>query len=681
MFFLVILIFLAIIIKLGVVALNTEVDDFNFSAFIDSRNKVTKDLLSKRGNIYDFAGSDLASTVNSYTVIAYLSESRTTDLEKPQHVVDIDNTAKSLSTLLSIDYDSLIKTLSKDKYQVEIVRNITELTKKQIDDLHLPGIGFEQSNTRYYPNGTFASYLVGYAKKTEDLFLVGELGIEGFYNEILTGKNGSITYQRDAYGYQMPNTPVYEEKEVNGADIYLTIDSNIQFILENAMSKLSEYKSVDWSIISVMDANTGAILGSATNPSFNPNNLNTIGDNYLNPLVSYQYEPGSTMKAFSFGAAIEEGLYKGDEVFTSGSLDVTGVTIRDFNRTGWGDITFDTGFAYSSNVAASTLGLRLGVGKLTDYYKSLGFSKKTDIELSNEYSGLVNFKYDVELANAAFGQGVSVTPVQVLQAFTSIANDGVVLKPYIVDKIVDENNKILYEGKKEELNTVYSKSTTDYLKKLMKDAVYSGTSSYYIPKNVNIIGKTGTAQIAESGKYLTGEHDYVRSFVSIFPEEKPKYIFYIAASKYDGALSDYGKIITTAIEEIASYANITNNETESVVNETVNVDNYISKQIQNININQKLNKIIIGDGAYITDQYPQKGQTLFAGDKLFLKTNSTNIVMPDLTNYSSSDLKIICSLLNLNYTQNGYGYILSQSIAPGTILTGSENLEVNLSDR
>ncbi|MFI3260543.1 MAG: penicillin-binding protein [bacterium] len=680
MFFIITLVIIGASVKLGFVALETTVDGVNIKAYAESRNTSTTTLLASRGDILDIYGSALAQTVNSYTLIAYLSEGRTTSESNIRHVVDIEGTAKALAETLDLDYKYLVEQLSKDKYQVEIMRDLTELTKSKIDALELDGIGYSESNTRYYPNGTFVSYLIGYAKKGDDEKIVGELGIEGYYNSLLTGSDGSTTYQKDAHGYTIPNAPVYTEEPEDGADIYLTIDSNIQLILENAIKKINDVEH-EWGIITVMDANTGAIVGSASSPSFNPNDLNTIRDNYLNPLVSYQFEPGSTMKTFSFAAAIEEGLYDGNAKFSSGSIVVGDATIKDYNKVGWGNITYDVGYAYSSNVATTKIALDLGVGKLTDYYTDLGFSKKTGIELSNEYAGYMNMKYSVELANAAFGQGISVTPIQMLQAYTTMTNNGVMLQPYIVDKIVSQTGDVIYQSEVTEVKEVFSPETVDYMHKLMTMAVYEGTNSYYIPSNVDIMGKTGTAQIASGGAYLSGTYDYIRSFAAIFPTEEPKYIYYIITSKYEDSVSKFAEVSTAAIEEIASYANITNHENEYIVNEGFILDNYISKKTEEVieNFDEKnMNVQVIGNGNYIIDQFPNKKSVVFEDDIVFLLTNDTKFTMPDITGYSSSDLKTFCTMVNLECNINGTGYVTKQSIKVGTTLKNTHVLEVTL---
>ena len=345
--------FVAIIGKLSYVVLSDKVDGINLQEKASSIATTKKTLYADRGNIYDVNGEELASTVNSYTVIAYLNSNKT-------NVKDKDYTAEVLAPILNMTKEKLLELLNKNLYQVELRPgglNISEVVKAKIEKLELPGIDFiKNSKKRYYSKSTFASYIVGYAKMDDEGKLIGELGVEGYYDDILSGVNGYTKYLKyTSSNYKIPNTPEDTKKAKDGSSIYLTIDSNIQLIAEKAVSSMQEKFNTEWAVFSVMDASTGAIVASATNPNFNPNDTNTIKE-YMNPLISYQYEPGSVMKIFSFASAIEEGKYKGDELFTSGSYTLDdGTVIRDSERRGWGTISFDEGFARSSNVAATTL--------------------------------------------------------------------------------------------------------------------------------------------------------------------------------------------------------------------------------------------------------------------------------------------------------------------------------------
>lgn len=660
--------FVAIICKLSYVVLSDKVDGINLKDKSASISTVKKTLYADRGNIYDINGEELASTVNSYTVIAYLNSNKT-------NVSDKEKTAKELAPILNMTEEKLIELLNKKLYQVELRPGgygITEVVKARIEKLELPGIDFiKNSKKRYYNKSTFASYIIGYAKVLDDGKISGELGIEGYYDDILSGTNGYTKYLKyTSSNYKIPNTNEDTKKAKDGSDIYLTIDSSIQLIAEKAVSSMKEKFNTDWAVFTVMDAKTGAIVASATNPNFNPNDTNTIKE-YMNPLLSYQYEPGSVMKVFSFASSMEEGKYDGEETFKSGSYTLDdGTVIRDSERKGWGTISFDEGFARSSNVAATTLALRLGVDKLSEYYNNLGFGKKTGIELSNEAIGDIEMVYQSELATASFGQGVSVTAIQMLQALSAMTNDGTVIKPYIVDKVVDQNGNITYQGKRQVVKKVYSTNTVNKMHEIMKKVI--DINKYWQVNNVSIMGKTGTAQISSpKGGYLTGTYDYIKSFAGIFPADDPKYIVYVAGKKPETNLGSWAKVITTAIEEIASYAKLTESKSDADPSKIITLDNYISKYLDTTLEelkNKKIDVIILGNGKYIINQYPLKNKTLLSGEKLFLLTNDKEIKMENLKGWSLSEVKTYCNLIGLKLEYNGYGYVINQSIEENAIL-------------
>lgn len=682
--FIVIFLFIAIIIRLTYVALSTNIDGINLHEFAENRNTKSDVIYAKRGNIYDKDENVLASVVNSYTIIAYLDSSRTTNSSKPKHVVDKENTAKVLNELLGIDYDYALKQLNKDAYQVEFGskgKDISESLKNKILDLELPGIDFIAGQKRTYSMGSFASYIIGYAKMHEDGDIVGELGIESYYDKELSGTDGLTTYQTDAYGYTLPSADVITTESTDGNNIYLTIDSNIQLFAETLTNNLASEYEMDWMIFSVMDAKTGAIVASSTYPNFDPNDLNTL-TSYMNPLVSYEYEPGSTMKIFSWATSIEEGKYNGNDTFDSGQIEVADVTIKDFNKQGWGKITFDTGFAYSSNVAATILGLDLGIDTLTTYYKNLGFGSKTGIELANEVKGKIKMQYKSELATSSFGQGITVTPIQMLQALSMLTNDGTVIKPYVVDKIVDSKGNVLYEGKRQEVTKVYSKETTDYMKKLMYNVVYDGLSTYWQPTKTVMIGKTGTAQIASpSGGYLKGDNNYIRSFAGIFPNDDPKYIVYIAVKQINTGAKSIAKELTKAVDDIVSYLGIENNS-DDIEEKIINLNNYISTEVittvEELK-NKKINTYVLGSGKYIVNQYPLKNTKVEENSKVFLISNSNDYVMEDITNWSLNEVMTYANLLGIELITEGHGYAVSQSIGVGSTISEGMSLTVTFS--
>ncbi|MBR1749152.1 MAG: penicillin-binding protein [Bacilli bacterium] len=674
--------FCVIIVKLSYVVLSPEVDGIELREFADARNTTREVLYASRGIIYDVDGNSLAKNANSYRVIAILSPSRTVDEKRPMHVVDKDGTAIKLCEVLAKNdqnkekcVNDLKEYFSYDRYQVELGNwgRISEEERQSILALDLPGVEFvTQSKKRQYINSSWASYILGYARSNDKGEINGEMGIESYYNDTLKGKDGFVEYQQDAYGYKMASSSEIREDAVPGSDVYLSISSDVQNALENAISKFSKDKKLEWAMFTVMDAKTGAILGAATNPNFNPNTLDNL-TNYLNPLVGYQFEPGSTMKTFSWLAAMENGIYKGQDKYMSGTLTLSdGTRIKDFNNIGWGEITYDLGFAYSSNVAASNLGLALGAAKLNDYYNKCGFGKKTKITLPGEAEGIVDLTYDSEVASASFGQGVLVTPVQLMQAMSAMANDGVMVRPYIVSKVVDASGKIVSEASRVEAGRIASKENALAMKELLHDVVYNGFeyNKAYSPSNVEIVGKTGTAQIASpNGGYLTGEYDYIKSFLGLFPYEEPKYVFYFATKSYVGPSADLSNMVSTTIQDVASILMVSDKKSDMDASMIVSMDQYISTSTKDTV--EKLKKagvepIVIGNGDYITNQFPLKETKVLKGSKVFLQTNSTEIIMPDVVGWSTNEIIRYCELIGLKYTLEGYGKVESVNIEKNT---------------
>ena len=677
--------FLVIIIRVSYIALSKEVDDINIQELASKRTTKTTILKANRGTIFDNSSNVLAQDVSSYTLIAYLDSKRTTDPKTPLHVVDKENTALVLSAILDMEYEMVLSYLNKENiYQTEFGvkgRGLTELEKDTILAANLPGIDFIETTKRYYPYGQFLSYLIGYAKMDEEGNIIGEMGIEKSYNEELTGTNGKTVYQKDLQGYKIAGTKELTEEKVDGDNIYLTIDNNIQFFLEEAITKSSNKYEFDELDIIVANAKTGEVLGYASTPSFDPN-IRDI-ENYLDPNSSIAFEPGSTMKIYTYMAALEAGVYKGRDTYKSGSFTTKDKTvISDWNKVGWGVITYDQGFIYSSNTAVVNLMDKyLDSDTLKTYLKRLGFGSKVGLNLPNEVSGKIDFKYETEVFNAAFGQGITTTPIQHIKALTTISNDGELLKPYIIKKIEKSNGKVI-EYERTSLGRVASSKTIEYMKNLMWHTVNDpdGAGHAYYIEGYDIIGKTGTAQIASTNGegYLTGDKEVIRSIALMFPKDDPEIIIY-GAVKRSTTVSSLSEPVKEIIQNIAKYYNIYN-EPEDEATSNKEIKNYINeetetvkKELQSMNITP----IILGSGDVITDQYPIN-TTISSSEKVFLITNQTDYVLPDLTGYSRSDLETLFTFLNISYTIKGNGYLKSQSIKSGTKITPDMHIEVVL---
>ena len=677
--------FLVITLRVSYIALSKEVDDINIQELASKRTTKTTILKANRGTIFDNSSNVLAQDVSSYTLIAYLDSTRTTDPDKPLHVVDKENTALVLSAILDMEYEMVLSYLNKENvYQTEFGvkgRGLTELEKDTILALNLPGIDFIETTKRYYPYGQFLSYLIGYAKMDEEGNIIGEMGIEKSYNEELTGTNGKTIYQKDLQGYKIAGTKELTEEKVDGDNIYLTIDNNIQFFLEEAITKSSSKYEFDELDIIVANAKTGEVLGYATTPSFDPN-IRDI-ENYLDPNSSIAFEPGSTMKIYTYMAALEAGVYKGSDTYKSGSFTTKDKTvISDWNKVGWGVITYDQGFIYSSNTAVVNLMDKyLDSDTLKTYLKRLGFGSKVGLNLPNEVSGKIDFKYETEVFNAAFGQGITTTPIQHIKALTTISNDGELLKPYIIKKIEKSNGEVI-EYERTSLGRVASSKTIEYMKNLMWHTVNDpdGAGHAYYIEGYDIIGKTGTAQIASTNGegYLTGDKEVIRSIALMFPKDDPEIIIY-GAVKRSTTVSSLSEPVKEIIQNIAKYYNIYN-EPEDEATSNKEIKNYINEETETVKEelqSMNITPIILGSGDVITDQYPIN-TTISNSEKVFLITNQTDYVLPDLTGYSRSDLETLFTFLNISYTIKGNGYLKSQSIKSGTKITPDMHIEVAL---
>lgn len=680
------------VIQLG---LSSEIDGINLQELASKRTTKTDKISAERGTIYSSDGDALAQNVASYKLIAYLDSKRTTNPKKPQHVVDKEDTASKLAPILEMEKDDVLKYLSKENvYQTEFGskgKGLNEITKNKIEALNLPGLDFIESYKRYYPKGKFASYVVGYAKSENDgdSNIKGEMGIEKQYDTILKGEDGYTTYQKDLKGYKIANTPVVRKDAIQGKDIYLTIDSNIQFFVEQAINNSNRDYDWEWFTVTIMDAKTGAILATASDPSFDPNIRDVT--NYMDIFCQTPYEPGSTMKTFTYMAAMENGVYDGNETYKSGVYVTNdGTEIGDWNRNGWGYINYDKGYALSSNVGViNIINRHMDSLMLRQYFKNLGFGKKTGIELPNENKGKLDFKYETEIYNAGFGQGILTTPVQNVKAMSPLTNDGMLLEPYIVSKIVDsETGEITLQNERREVERVASSNTVSKMIQLMDDTVngIGNTGSGYRIESGELIGKTGTAQIANErgGGYIQGTENVISSFAGIYPKSNPQVIIYASVKKPTMGLQ---KPISNAIKEIVE--NISKYYGNSSDNTSINIKDFVVPSF----INKKLDTaktmldtngihyVVLGDGGKIIKQSPSNKNTITTSDTVYLITNDSNIKVPNVVGLSSKTAKDVLQKLGIKVNLDGVGYVYEQSVSEGSDIVDGLEITLKLSPK
>ena len=516
------------------------------------------------------------------------------------------------------------------------------------------------------------------------------MGIEKQYDKVLKGQDGSRTYQKDLKGYRIPDTPVYTEDAVQGKDIYLTINSSIQFFVEQAISNSDKTYDWEWYTVTILDAKTGAVLATASDPGFNPNYRDIT--NYMDIFCQTPYEPGSTMKTFTYMAAMENGVYNGSETYRSGTYETSdGTVIGDWNRNGWGTITFDKGYAYSSNVGViNIINRHMNSTMLRQYFRRLGFGKKTGIELPNENKGKLDFKYETEIYNAGFGQGILTTPIQNAKAMTVLTNDGILLEPYLVEKIVDsDTGEVTLENKRTEIERVASTGTVQKMISLMDDTVngYGNTGSGFRIDGGELIGKTGTAQIAsENGRgYLQGQEDIISSFSGIYPKSNPQIIIYASVKRPSGGSQ---KALSNAIKEIvknvSKYYGNSDTQTASIAIADYKVPSLVNKKLDTAKTMLDANGIkyvVLGNGVKVMKQTPSKDDVITTNDTIFLITNDSNIKVPNVVGYSSKVAKDLLTKLGISVTLDGVGYVTSQSVAPDTDITDGLAITLTLSPK
>lgn len=696
--FVVILLFMVFIARLTYLCVvDYKVGSETITAFVKNRNTEEETILPVRGSIKDTHGNILAQDVASYTVIAYLDPSRSENSDKPLHVVDVDATASKLAPYLNMDVSVLKTLLSKKAYQVELGpggRNLSQLEMEKIKNLNLPGIGFVTNSKRYYPNGDFASYAIGYTVKEEaddgNDWEKGQLGVEEYLDDTLAGTSGYVTYEKDRYGYKIANGREYKEEADDGDDVYLTLDSNIQLFTENAVKKMEEDSKSEWAFMVVADAKSGAILSYATSPSFDPNKRNMTS--YIDPITGYTYEPGSTMKIFSYMCAMDNGKYNGDATYDSGEIkyvasDGTETVIHDWNKVGWGNISYDYGFAMSSNVGAANLLEQkiIDKKKLSECYNKYGFGKSTNFTLNREASGSVKFNYDIDAASATFGQGITITPIQMVQALTSISNEGKMLKPYLIKKIVDTNTgKSSYDATVEAVSEISNSKTVLELSKLMKSVVCDDskkcTGSAYYMKDYPMMGKTGTAQIYDekTGTYMTGESAYVYSFAGLYPADDPEIIIYAALKKPKDTTNYLSVGVKDVVVNTSKYLNIVIDNTKSTI---YNIGNYVNRYVNDIISDLTKNNMkvfVLGNGKKVIKQYPNKNSKLYTGSVVAILTDTYDKKMPNLVGLSYKDATNILKLMGVNYKTEGNGYVTSQSVSEGDIVGDGVSVLIKL---
>ncbi|GAB7135672.1 penicillin-binding transpeptidase domain-containing protein [Enterococcus faecalis] len=657
---------------------------------------------AKRGTIYDRNGVALAEDASSYSIKAILSKTYTSG-DKKLYVEEknFDKIAEILHKNLSIDKKDALNILEdgakKELYQIEFGsygKNISQETKQNIEaDMKKEGVAglyFVDHQARMYPNGVFSSHFIGYAVPDKDENgLVGKLGLESAYNDILSGKDGKIIYQKDNFQNPLPGTVAEEEKAVDGQDIYTTLDSRLQSYLETLMDQVNEEYQPEELTAVLMKAKTGEILAMGQRPTFNPETMEGLtGEDAIwrNFLVQDSYEPGSTMKVFTTAAAIEEGEFNENETFQSGKIQVEDATINDHDFGEKGVLTMRQALSWSSNVGMVILEQRLG-GRWYNYLQKLGFGQSTHSGLDDEVNGALPTSNIVDRAMSAYGQAVGVTNFQMMKAFTSIANNGTMIQPRYISKVVDPQTGEERTTQTEVLGQPFSKETTEKVREYMRDVVesenYGSAYGVYSVPGYNVSAKTGTAQIAsDTGGYQTGDTAYLYSIVEMVPSEDPDYVLYLTMKHpktYDRmALAKIANPLMKRAMDFKETEEDTDTETKT---EKVSVADYRNLEADVAAADAQksgLQPVVIGNGKKVQKQSTANGDQLISGEKLILYTGGDKL-MPDVTGWSKADIMKLGKILGIEVSFDGDGYCVKQELAPYEKIT-KEKLNFTLEE-
>ena len=667
-----------------------------------------KTINSKRGAILDRNGNVLAASIAVETLTA-----SPVDVQK-NNKKSIEEISQGLSQIIGVEYSDVYDKLKLNTSYVLIKRqmdkSLGDKVRAYLDENHIAGFQLISDTKRYYPYDNLASHVIGFAGVDNQ----GLAGIELEYDSYLKGASGRLITASDPSGSAMPFD--YEKliDPEDGLNVVLTIDENIQRIAEKYLEQaVEENQLANGACCIVMEVKTGEILAMATKPDFNLNNPFVITDEkkleeineypegeersakyseelnllWRNKAVVDAYEPGSTFKIFTSAMAIEENVITSNELFyCNGYKHVANYNINCWKHGGHGPQDFKRAVQNSCNPAFIEIGARVGASKFYEYMSGLGFREKTGIDLPGEDIGLmherVNFN-EVELATYSFGQGFTVTPIQMITAVNAIANDGMMIKPHIVKRFVDSDGNVVKEFGKEEIRQIVSKSTSKQLREVLESVVSEGSGSGAYIRGYRVGGKTGTSE-----KIPRGNSKYVASFIGIAPSDDPEIICLVMLDEPTTGVY-FGGIIATPVarsimEETLVYLGIEPSYTvEELATMETTVPNVVGMTVAEANKlleSASLKYALDGNGEIVLNQLPKAGVKVNQNSIVMLYTeeemSNTTTTVPNLLNMNVSQAATAVANAKLNINVVGAGSTTSneavlshkQSIEPGTVV-------------
>lgn len=613
-----ILIVVAIILKVGYIQIIDRVNIYNKAVELWQRSFPVE---ANRGLIVDSDNNVLATNLTTASLVVV-----------PSQIKDAAATADKLAEILNVDMKTMQEKLSK-KVSIQRIqpegRQLDDEVAARIDRLKLPGVYLIKDTKRYYPNDNYLGQTLGFVGIDNQ----GLLGLELKYDSYLNGNNGSIDYYMDAKSNPLTLYPSVYSAPTSGFNLQLTIDGDIQDIVERELNNAYDTYDPDGIWALAMEPSTGKVLAMASKPDYNPNDYQNADKDVYNHNIPIwkSYEPGSTFKIITFSSALNENLFDMDKdtYFDKGYEIVGGARIKSWKKGGHGLQTFREVLQNSSNPGFVEIGRRLGKDKLYEYVKKFGLTEKTGIDLPGESKGIM-FNYDafneLEQATVAFGQGISVTPMQLVRAVCACVNGGTLYKPYLVDKVIDSySNDIVYEHKPEALRKVISEDASKKMRDALESVVTDGGGKNAYIDGYRIGGKTGTAQKAVNGSYVDG--GYILSFIGIAPIDDPKIVLYVAMDNPKNCVQYGGTTVAPIarkmLVDILPSMNVKKVSSQRqkaytyMDTKTLKVENYVGKSKKEVS-NPELKFEYIGEGNKVIDQLPRVGESVEAGSTIVI---------------------------------------------------------------
>lgn len=680
---------------------------------------------AKRGTIYDRNGVALAEDSTTYSIYAIISTSYVSSTGEKLYVKksQYEKVAEILNEKLGIDKNEVLSQLKQDGlFQVSFGSSGSGLSystklaiETAMDEAGIKGIGFTSTPGRMYPNGVFASQFLGLTQLKENKdgtsSLVGTSGLEAALDDILSGTDGKVIYQKDKNGNLLLGTETTVKQAIDGKDVYTTLSEPLQSYLESQMDIFQNEAQGTYASATVVNAKTGEILATTQRPTYNAQTLDGYSEDNLKTwntlLYQNYYEPGSTMKVMTLASAIDDGVFNPNEVIsTINGITVADTTINDWNvnegMTSVQYLTYAQGFAWSSNVAMTSLEQKMGNDKWLTYLSRFKFGYPTRFGMLNEDSGLLPSDNEVTVAMSSFGQGIGVTQVQMLRAFTAISNGGVMLEPQFISQIYDSNTNSTRVATSEVVGNPVSEDaadqTLDYMVTVGTDSqygtLYNGTTGqpYIQVGDYSVAVKSGTAQIAASaedgGGYLTGDNDYIYSVVAIVPSDDPEFIMYVTLQQPSEQFRAmyWQDVINPVLERAMMIKDTltstavtgTDKETEYTLKDYIGENPGDTAQELRDNLVQP---VVVGSGSKIKKMSKKVGSNLSANEQILLWTANLETV-PDMYGWTKENVEKFAKWTGIKITFKGSdsGTVTKQSVESETDIDGVKKITITLGE-